>query len=157
MSKQEKSRKELIEEINEAGRRWSTATVIFHQTVAEQAGLSGSDHKYLDLLVREGSMPAGRLAELTGLTTGAVTGVIDRLEKRGLVKRRNDPGDRRKVLIELQADKAEELIAPVFAALQKELVEFHKRFSNEELSLIRRYLSEISDFFQRETQKLTVE
>lgn len=88
MQKQEKSQEKLLDEINAAGRKMSTATILFHQTVAEKAGISGTDHKYLDVLIQEGEMTAGRLAKLSGLTTGAVTGIIDRLEKQALVTRK---------------------------------------------------------------------
>src|SRR5690625_7182278 len=104
----DKGREELIEELLSEGRRASTATIMFHQAIAEKAGISGTDHKYLDILFQEEAVTAGRLAELTGLTTGAVTGIIDRLEKKGLVKRERDPDDRRKVLVVLQTERSEE-------------------------------------------------
>lgn len=147
-------RDKLVDEINEAGRKMSTATVLFHQTVAEKAGLSGTDHKYLDLLVQEGAMPAGRLAELTGLTTGAVTGIIDRLEKQGLVKRESDPRDRRKVLVVPQVEKAMEKLGPVFEVLQEDLEVFYDKFSKDELEVIRKYLLDTTKFFQSKTQQL---
>ena len=73
--------------------------MIFGQTVANTVGISGSDLECLDFLNLEGRVTAGRLAEVTGLTTGAITGVVDRLEKAGLVRRERDPDDRRKVFI----------------------------------------------------------
>lgn len=149
-----KNREKLIEEINEAGRTMSTATVVFHQTVAQKAGLSGTDHKYLDLLLQEGAMPAGRLANLTGLTTGAVTGIIDRLETQGLVKRENDPEDRRKVLVVPQVEVAMEKLGPIFDSLQKDLEEFYTKYSEEELEIIRKYLLDTTEFFQSKTQQL---
>jgi len=63
------------------------------QTVANVAGISGSDLECLDFLNLEGRVTAGRLAEVTGLTTGAITGVVDRLEKAGLVRRERDALD----------------------------------------------------------------
>src|SRR5690625_288136 len=100
------NREELIEEILSCGRTMSTSTVLFHQSIAEKAGMSGTDHKYLDILFQSGPITAGKLAELSGLTTGAVTGIIDRLEKQKLVRREQDPQDRRKVLVVLQEDEA---------------------------------------------------
>ncbi|MGI0036091.1 MAG: MarR family winged helix-turn-helix transcriptional regulator, partial [Nitrososphaera sp.] len=70
-------REEAIQGINEKLREMSTETIMFHQAVADVLGLHITDHKCLDLIHRFGAMPAGRLAELTGLTTGAVTGIID--------------------------------------------------------------------------------
>jgi DNA-binding MarR family transcriptional regulator len=89
-------REETIHNIIDKFREMSTETIMFHQAVADELGLSITDHKCLDLIHRFGAMPAGRLAELTSLTTGAVTGMIDRLEKAGYVKRANDSKDRRK-------------------------------------------------------------
>jgi DNA-binding MarR family transcriptional regulator len=146
-------RKELIDGINVAGRFMSTATVIFHQAVAENAGLSGADHKYIDILMREGNMTAGRLAELTGLTTGAITGVIDRMEKGGLVKRQNDPNDRRKVLIVPQVEKVMEKMA-VFKDLEEDLTKYYDKFSDEALEIIRVYLNDMNNFFTEQTRKL---
>ena len=88
-----------MQELENALRRSSAQGVIFGQTVANTVGISGSDLECLDFLNLEGRVTAGRLAEVTGLTTGAITGVVDRLEKAGLVRRERDPEDRRKVFI----------------------------------------------------------
>src|SRR6478609_2052719 len=76
-----KARAALLQELEEAMRRSSAQGVLFGQTVANVAGISGSDLECLDFLNLEGRVTAGRLAEVTGLTTGAITGVVDRLEK----------------------------------------------------------------------------
>src|SRR3981189_796686 len=79
------ARAALLRELEEAMRRSSAQGVLFGQTVANVAGISGSDLECLDFLNLEGRVTAGRLAEVTGLTTGAITGVVDRLEKAGPV------------------------------------------------------------------------
>ena len=94
-----KARAALMQELEDALRRSSAQGVIFGQTVANMVGISGSDLECLDFLNLEGRVTAGRLAEVTGLTTGAITGVVDRLEKAGLVRRERDETDRRKVFI----------------------------------------------------------
>src|SRR6266849_4291175 len=94
-----KARAALMEELEHAVRRSSAQGVIFGQTVASRVGISSSDLECLDFLNLEGRVTAGRLAEVTGLTTGAITGVVDRLEKAGLVRRERDDNDRRKVFI----------------------------------------------------------
>jgi DNA-binding MarR family transcriptional regulator len=147
-------RKELIQRINREGRKMSTTTLIFHQAVAEAAGLSGTDHKYLDLIMEKGEMTAGELAELTGLTTGAVTGIIDRLEKEKLVKRRRDKKDRRKVYIVPLNENAYKRLAPVFQSLMDGFDVFYKKFSDEELKIIEKYLRETTEFFQKKTEEL---
>jgi DNA-binding MarR family transcriptional regulator len=78
----------------------NTAIIItIYDVAADELGLHITDHKCLDLINRFGAMPAGRLAGLTGLTTGAVTGVIDRLEEAGYVRRVEDPNDRRRTIV----------------------------------------------------------
>jgi DNA-binding MarR family transcriptional regulator len=92
----------LIERFATLGRKLSQATVLFHAQIAEHVGLSATDHKCLDLAVQaERPLTAGQIADLSGLSTGAVTGVIDRLERAGFVRRVRDPHDRRKVLVEV--------------------------------------------------------
>src|SRR5438874_13666976 len=86
-----------MQELEYALRRGSAQGTIFGQTVANTVGISGSDLECLDFLNLEGRGTAGRLAEDTGLTTGAITGVVDRLEKAGLARRERDPAHRRQV------------------------------------------------------------
>lgn len=154
MPNKKMERDQIIQEINSAGRQMSTATIFFHQAVAEKAGLSGTDHKYLDLLFQERAMPAGRLAELTGLTTGAVTGILDRLEQQGMVKRKSDPNDRRKVLIVPQVEKAMKKLEPVFASLQEDLKSFYDKYSDEELLFIRAFLMDTNEFFHQKIRQV---
>lgn len=81
-------------------RRHSTATVLYHHAIAERLGLGPSDHKCLDLLLQRPNLTGTRLAAMTGLTTGAITGVLNRLETAGYVRRRPDPDDRRRQVLE---------------------------------------------------------
>src|ERR1700761_8284375 len=93
---------------------YAYTSIQMHETVASKAGLSGTDHKYLGFLMEKGSMTAGELSNLTGLTTGAVTGLIDRFEKKNLVKRRFAKDDRRKVLIEPHTENIMALLVPLY-------------------------------------------
>jgi len=83
---------------DQLGRQLGGHALLFHQAVAERLGLNATDLKCLDLARGEQDITAGRIAELTGLTTAALTSVIDRLEARGIVRRERDLSDRRKVL-----------------------------------------------------------
>src|SRR5262249_7583622 len=89
-------------------RRYSTAIVLFHHGVAERAGLGASDHKCLEILRERGSMTGSELAAATGLTTGAITGVVARLENRGFLTRAPDPQDARKQILRPALDRIEE-------------------------------------------------
>lgn len=130
-------RQQVIWAINEKFREMSTETIMFHQAVADVLGLHITDHKCLDLLYRYGAMPAGRLAELTGLTTGAVTGVIDRLEKAGYVRRANDPKDRRRTIVEpTRNKKLEKKLEGIFAPLGDRMDKLMSSYSDGELAFL---------------------
>lgn len=90
---------ELRTEINESLLRFIAGVVLHNHEVARKVGLSGSDSQFVSLLSLHGPLTAGRLAQLSGLTTGTVTGVVDRLERAGIVTRERDATDRRKVLV----------------------------------------------------------
>jgi DNA-binding MarR family transcriptional regulator len=101
-------------------RRLSAYTVLFNEAVADRLGITLTELKCSSLLDLHGAMTAGALAELTGLTTGAITGVIDRLEKAKLARRRADPHDRRRVIVESVKDREGEfdrLFAGLSAAM----------------------------------------
>jgi DNA-binding MarR family transcriptional regulator len=123
-----------------SSRAYSDASILMHEAIARQAGLSGTDHKYLGLLIEKGRLTAGELAQFTGLTTGAVTGLIDRLEKRKLVKRQFDAEDRRKVYIVPQSENTQKLLSSLFAGLQKKTTDLIASFSEKEIEIIQKYL-----------------
>ena len=131
------SREEIIQAIIQKRREMSTETIMFHQNVADVLGLHITDHKCLDLIRQYGAMPAGRLAELTGLTTGAVTGIIDRLEKAGYVRRANDPKDRRRTIIEpVRNKKWEREIEAIFIPFHERMHKLLSSYSDSELSFL---------------------
>jgi DNA-binding MarR family transcriptional regulator len=136
-----KAREALLEELEHAMRRASALGVIFGQTVANQAGVSGSDLECLDFLNLEGRVTAGRLAELTGLTTGAITGVIDRMEKAGFVRRARDESDRRKVFIEIVPENLAR-VGRFYEHLQRSMMELWSSYSDAELKLVLRFTTE---------------
>lgn len=92
-------RQALMERLQMLGEMSSTETAMFHQVAAAKVGLGITDMKALSALLREGAMTAGQLAQRLSLTTGAVTNVIDRLQRQRMVKREPDPDDRRKVIV----------------------------------------------------------
>ena len=91
--------KELVTRIRKLSQQYAYTSIQMHEAIGRKAGLSGTDHKYLGFLIQKGQMTAGEFAKLTGLTTGAITGLIDRFEKKKLVKRQFADDDRRKVII----------------------------------------------------------
>src|SRR5919197_479532 len=94
-------KQDAFEELLLEVRRSQNATDRYDQAVADAIGLNRTDMRCLDIIELEGLVTAGRLAELSGLTTGAITTVIDRLEEKGLARRVRDPRDRRRVLVQI--------------------------------------------------------
>ncbi|MCX2953299.1 MarR family winged helix-turn-helix transcriptional regulator [Lentzea sp. NEAU-D7] len=140
---------EVLERFTWYMREQSALTVMFHARVAEQMGLSATDEKCLDLAMRaEGPLTAGRIAELSGLSTGAVTGVIDRLERAGYVRRVRDPHDRRKVLVEVTVGDLDKFGEP-FERARDSLVEVLGHFDEDELQVIERYLKLQTETFRK--------
>lgn len=138
------------------GRELSARTLMFHAAVSDRVGLSAVEHKALDLLSRAGTLTAGELAELTGLTTGAITGLVDRLEKAGFVRRERDLRDRRKVVIQPVLEKMEEEIAPLFTAMGQQMEELLSSYSDQDLAVIQDFISRSIAVLQAETTKLRV-
>ena len=148
-TKSSANKEKFIETLHEGGRQFSDTTILMHELIAQKAGLAGADHKYLNILSQEQAMTAGELAQKTGLTTGAVTGVIDRLEKKGLAKRKKDASDRRKVVIEVNHEKAMKLLGPSFQKLQEKLSALYNQYSEKELAIIVDFMTR-SDQIMRE-------
>jgi DNA-binding MarR family transcriptional regulator len=148
-------REEIIQAINEKFREMSTETIMFHQAVADILGLHITDHKCLDFIYRFGAMPAGRLAELTGLTTGAVTGIIDRLEEAGYVRRANDPKDRRRTIVEPTKNKRlERKIEVLFIPLRDRMHNLLSSYSDGELVFLLKATTEMLEQTREESKKL---
>jgi len=148
-------REEIIQAIIEKRREMSTETIMFHQAVADVLGLHITDHKCLDLIRHYGAMPAGRLAELTSLTTCAVTGIIDRLEKAGYVRRANDPKDRRRTIVEpTRNKKLEGKLEVIFMPLHERMHKLLSSYSDSELAFLLDVLTKTLDQLHQELMKL---
>ncbi len=143
----------------DACRELANHSVLFNEAVAERLGLNTTDQRCLDLVERasrEGPVTAGRLAELTGLTTGAVTGVLDRLERAGFVRREKDPEDRRQVQIKLDPERLPKLAA-LFEPLSEGFAELSSRHTPDQQAAIVAFLRGASALLARETLRLRSE
>ena len=127
----------------------SSLTVLFSQAVAERLGVHSTDIETLDLLGIYGPMTAGQLAEHAGLTTGATTRLIDRLERAGFVRRHHDENDRRRVIIEPNWERATVVMA-LFESVGRRMGELWKSYSSEDLATI-------IDFMQRSNRIMAEE
>jgi DNA-binding MarR family transcriptional regulator len=157
MSSQGARHSELVDALMQEFRRSSGGTVLFHHGVAERLGLNPSDLKCLDLVCGGEPMTAGQLAELAGLTTGAITGVLDRLEKAGYARRERDPNDRRRIFIQPIYERLDREVAPLFAPLAEATIELCSHYTEEELALILDFLRRTQPLMQQQIERLRAE
>ena len=135
----------IAERLMLAMRRTSAASVLHSQAIAKRIGINSTDLESLDLILMSGSATAGEIGRRTGLTSGAVTGLIDRLERLELVERTADPNDRRKVLVKVRPDK----IAPLavhFAPMEKAMRDLLAGYTREQLKVIADFTERAGDF-----------
>ncbi|MGV3604209.1 MAG: MarR family winged helix-turn-helix transcriptional regulator [Dyadobacter fermentans] len=145
---------EDVTRVRRLSQRYAYDSIQMHEAIGRKAGLSGTDHKYLGFLLQKGEMTAGELATLTGLTTGAVTGLIDRFEKKSLVKRRFAEGDRRKVLVAPEIENIMALLEPLYREFRRRSGELIASFSSEEAAVIEAYFQQAIDIMNDTTNKL---
>ena len=145
---------DAINRIRKLNQQYSYTSIQMHEAIAHKAGLSGTDHKYLGFFIEKGQMTAGELSNLTGLTTGAVTGLIDRFEKKKLVKRQFAKDDRRKVIIEPDTAKIMALLAPLYKEFRKQSEKLIASFSNKEIKILEAYFLKAVEIMDATTNKL---
>ncbi len=126
-------------------RRHSTAAVLFHHAVAERLGLGPTDHKCLDLLRERGAMIARELVAITGLTSGAITGVVARLERAGFLRRESDPHDQRKQILRPAPERAQDL-EEVFGPMRRDAAALLEDFDAHQLAAVATFLERSTEF-----------
>lgn len=131
---------ELVARIDVNIRRMGAQNVITSRTVADRFGMHMTDLEVLDLIFLRERVSAGELADATGLTSGSVTALIDRLAKAGYVERYDDPTDRRRVLIRIRHDNIEPIKA-TFMSMQKRMFALWSTFDARDLEVIADFLS----------------
>jgi len=134
-----KRQQDALAALNREVRGWQADQELFDSTVMDLARLNRTDWRCLDILGTRGPMTAGQLAEAVRLTTGAVTGVLDRLEAAGLVRRVRDSADRRRVFVEV-TDEVTRVGAPVYGPLMADAAKAHAVFDVDELETITRFI-----------------
>jgi DNA-binding MarR family transcriptional regulator len=135
------------------GRALHARAMLFYEAVAERLGLNPTDLKLLNLALSEDSVTPGRLAELSGLTTGAITGVLDRLERAGIARREVDPSDRRRVIVRILPGRQGE-IAQVYRPFDEAIADVLAAYNGGEQQAIGSFLAEMQRIFEQETDRL---
>jgi DNA-binding MarR family transcriptional regulator len=143
------SRIDLVQQLRSEILGYFGAASEFDERVAKKFKLSRTDMRCLDLLHRQGPMTAGQLAEESGLSTGAVTFLLDRLEEAGMVKRRRDTDDRRRIWVEL-VPAAQKRLQRMQQPIVDEMRAVSQRFKEEELAIVRDFMREAKEVFQRQ-------
>jgi DNA-binding MarR family transcriptional regulator len=134
-------------------RTGSNRSALFSHAVAERLGLASTDLECLDVLLAEGRLTVGRLAELTGLTTGSATRMVDRLEQSGYVKRIADPTDRRRVLVE-PAPGANDKLHALHDSIRSAQTKVVADYNDDQLRLLVDFLGRMGEVVHAETIKM---
>lgn len=145
---------ELLTQVRRLSQLFQYTSIQMHEAIGRKAGLSGTDHKYLGFLIQKGQMTAGELSNLSGLTTGAVTGLIDRFEKKKLVKRQFAEDDRRKVIIVPNTKNIMALLEPLYKEYRSKSEKLIASFSNKEIRIIESYFLQAIEIMNETTNKL---
>lgn len=132
-------REELMTALNRAMRAVSGQGVLYSQALAERVGIGSTDIECLDIIVMQGPVTAGDLARASGLTSGAITGVIDRLSRAGFAKREQDRGDRRKVLVRA-LPAVERRIQPLSRSMEQGMFALLSEYRDQDLALLLDFL-----------------
>ena len=157
------TREELASCLEQESHNHTAWMLVFHQAVADSLGLNDTDHRCLDIILKgpsifgSGPITPSQLAKQCRLTSGAVTGVLDRLERAGFVKRVHDPEDRRRIIIQPTMDKVQTDVVPNMAWLQAEWSKLCGGYSEEQLLLLIGFLRESQRILQEATKRLRKE
>jgi DNA-binding MarR family transcriptional regulator len=151
VSRPSEKRAEIMAAMEQATKTLSGQNLAVSQAIAERLGINVSDLECLTQARAAGvsGVTAGDLATATHLTSGAITGVIDRLERAGLVRRDRDAGDRRKVIVRPTAC-TEEQVPPLFEPIHRAMTAMWESYSDEELELILDFLTKVRDVLRTE-------
>ena len=126
-----------------------------HAALAARLGLHATDHKAVDVLLQGGPMTAGELADRMGLTGSAITTMVDRLERYGLVRRDRDPDDRRRVIVQPTVNaEFEERFMGLMAPMLADYGRYLAGLSPEELDLVKRFLTETAALTEAHIRRL---
>jgi DNA-binding MarR family transcriptional regulator len=147
------ARAELVRALNHASREASGLGVIFAKAVADAMGVNQTDFECIDIIQLRGRMTAGELAAASGLTTGAVTGVIDRLEEAGFARRERDGTDRRKVYVSI-LPRTLAVGDAFYGSFEKAVEALIGRYGDAEIALLIDYFTRSRDLILAELARL---
>lgn len=147
------SRAELSAELAKQVREQQIAYDRFHDAVAAYMGINRTDLRCLDLIDLRGRQTAGEISQVTGLTTGAITAMLDRLERAGYIQRVRDTGDRRRVLVEL-TELARKRGWEVYEPFAVQAGPMFGRFTDEQLATLRDFVRIGNEFYTEQIARV---
>jgi DNA-binding MarR family transcriptional regulator len=147
------TRRNVVEELNTEIRAHQAMADAIDEVAAESLGVNRTDLRCLDLLDQRGPMSAGELARAAGVTTGAITGVVDRLEELGYARRVRDTADRRRVLVEF-SPKAARAAAKIYQPLGEKFEELVSDYRTEELAVMRDFLRRGREISEQHVERM---
>jgi MarR family transcriptional regulator, organic hydroperoxide resistance regulator len=145
--KPRETRESLLGNLMRSEKDLSRSSLMFRSVIANAFGLNVTDAECLDYLMDFGPATAGKLAELTGLTNGAITNVIDRLEKAGFVTRQSDPKDRRKVMVAIVQEKIQ-AVAEMYRPTVMKIYGLYAGYSDEDLEFLLGFYQDMLRIYQ---------
>lgn len=147
------NKKELIKKVILGARDYGISTVLFRHAVGDKLGVNVTDMECLALIFFKGLATPSLLSQYTGLTSGATTAMLDRLEKARLIERRPNPQDRRGTLV-VPLDEGAKKVAPLFEGLREAQDEFISSYSEKELELITGFFTKLVNLWEDERKRL---
>lgn len=144
-----------LDDFNRLHRELATAVIAFHEAGARRLGMTAAERKCAGLIAERGEITPKQLAEATTLSTGAITGIVDRLERASYATREANPKDRRSVIIRARNTKrlAKET-SPIFASLTDAMNQLNARYTPEEGALILKHLEDTIAVLREQTAKV---
>jgi DNA-binding MarR family transcriptional regulator len=136
-------RTEMLDRFSGEIRKLSASVVLYASSVARTVGMNSSDMECAQIVARTGPITAGKLSELSGLTTGAITGVVDRLERAGWAKRVSDPKDRRRVIVQ-PMPRRPEYIEGLYESYGRKVLNLLADYDDRDLALVLGFMERLS-------------
>ena len=151
----QEKRAEVLGELVRELRQSTGLGASFFRAAASRIGMTVTDMQVIDILESTGPATAGQLADLTGLTSGAITGMLNRLEETGLVRRERDPNDGRRIIVRLERGKDDMYkIGPIFASLEKAWDEMASQYDDEQIAFLLEFLKRSNAMSRQEIVQL---
>jgi DNA-binding MarR family transcriptional regulator len=153
MSSNQREKQQLLMAVHQAGSGYGARFILVHQAIAEKLGLNVIDLRCLRVAADATEPTAGHLAKITGLTTGTITGLLDRLERARFIRRERDPEDRRKVIVRVLpsgVQKVERIMAPLSEDMDKAL----EGFTEDELRAVVKFFEVTAGAVSRHLERI---